>query len=203
MLAPIDANRAAMMSRSCAFSGCPRVVSAKGLCAAHYQQRAKGYPLSAVRKKRGNGVVKEMVASGLIECRECGESKRIAEYSPVNAMGMPRPYCKPCNAELVRLEQYNVTKEFLRLLLLRQDGRCAVCREVDRSGRAMDIDHDHACCAGRRSCGECVRGLVCNRCNVHALAWYEALRSELRTFDLLNAYLTNPPARRLRAEYAV
>jgi hypothetical protein len=26
-------------------------------------------------------------------------------------------------------------------------------------------DHDHECCPGRRSCGHCVRGVVCATCN--------------------------------------
>lgn len=27
------------------------------------------------------------------------------------------------------------------------------------------IDHDHRCCPGERSCGQCVRGIVCRACN--------------------------------------
>ncbi|WP_197541377.1 endonuclease domain-containing protein [Streptomyces davaonensis] len=137
---------------------------------------------------------------GIIECRKCGEYKPVSAYSALNASGAPRPYCKPCNAEYVRLGHYNVTKEFIDLLLRFQEGRCAICGVTDTGPRAMHIDHDHACCAGRRSCGECVRGLVCSSCNFHALGWYEALPAELRTFDLLNSYLSDPPAMRLRAE---
>lgn len=28
------------------------------------------------------------------------------------------------------------------------------------------IDHDHKCCPGHRSCGSCVRGIVCRSCNL-------------------------------------
>jgi len=145
-----------------------------------------------------------MVRRGIIECRGCGEHKPAAEYSPLNASGALRPYCKPCNAERVRLGHYSVTKEFIDLLLRFQQGRCAVCGGVAGAGqRAMDIDHDHTCCPGRRSCGECVRGLICSSCNFRALGWYEALPPELRTVDLLNNYLSDPPAKQLRAKLAM
>jgi hypothetical protein len=29
------------------------------------------------------------------------------------------------------------------------------------------VDHDHKCCSGRRSCGKCVRGALCNRHNLY------------------------------------
>lgn len=188
--------------RRCQFDECYRAVSANGLCIAHYQQQIAGKPLSPLRKRRSNGAFREMVNRGVVECLGCGEDKPISEYSPVNRAGDPRPYCKACNAELVRLSNYNVTREFIDLLLSFQDGRCAICWTIAAGGKAMHIDHDQACCPGRRSCGECVRALVCSNCNAYGLAWYEALSPELRTFDLLNSYIAEPPARRLRMELA-
>lgn len=56
---------------------------------------------------------------------------------------------------------------------------CELCRRpfpiTDRGRAASVIDHDHACCAGARSCGACVRGIVCHRCN-HAIAQVETVR---------------------------
>lgn len=44
-----------------------------------------------------------------------------------------------------------------------QDNACAICRKP--TTRVLSVDHDHACCPGERSCGECVRGLLCVMCN--------------------------------------
>lgn len=53
-------------------------------------------------------------------------------------------------------------------MLEEQDGRCANlgCRIDNPGKRGWMVDHDHSCCAGNRSCGKCVRGLLCTRCNV-------------------------------------
>ncbi|MGW5504562.1 endonuclease domain-containing protein [Streptomyces rochei] len=200
VLAPINPARATAVGGECGFPDCGNAASAMGLCKGHYQQQRHGQPLSPLRKKRANGTVREMVERGIVECLQCRERKSISQFSPLNASGARRPYCKPCNAERVRLGHYNVTKEFLGRVLLAQGNKCAICGVPGLADTTMHIDHDHACCPGRRSCGTCVRGLLCSRCNFHGLSWYEALPPECRTFRLMNAYLSDPPAKRLRTE---
>lgn len=60
---------------------------------------------------------------------------------------------------------YNISLEDYNALLDAQDGGCAICGVAPTHGRALKVDHDHKCCA-QGSCGKCVRGLLCNRCNL-------------------------------------
>ena len=65
------------------------------------------------------------------------------------------------------LKRYGLTPEAFDAMLAEQGGRCAVCRTAEPGGTGTwHVDHDHACCAEEaRSCGHCVRGLLCGRCN--------------------------------------
>jgi hypothetical protein len=64
--------------------------------------------------------------------------------------------------------KYSLTREQYDALLDAQGGGCAICgtTQAGNRGRMLNVDHDHACCAGHKSCGQCVRGLLCARCNV-------------------------------------
>lgn len=64
--------------------------------------------------------------------------------------------------------KYRLSLERYEVMLAAQDGRCAIClTDAPRDVRTdrFHVDHDHACCPGKTSCGKCVRGLLCHACN--------------------------------------
>jgi hypothetical protein len=87
-----------------------------------------------------------------------------------------------------RLSRYGLTDETFSRLLEIQQNACAMCFEPFQDGQPVFVDHDHACCPDeKKSCGRCVRGLLCLRCNV-ALGYIE------RMGELARSYLDRPPA---------
>lgn len=65
-----------------------------------------------------------------------------------------------------RLGRYGITPERYEEMLASQNGGCAVCGELPGNKR-LAVDHDHSCCPEqRKSCGKCVRGLLCDGCNM-------------------------------------
>lgn len=57
-----------------------------------------------------------------------------------------------------------------------QEGKCALC---DRTDLELILDHDHECCRGKRLCGLCYRGLLCQGCNIHMGDFDAALKGAL------------------------
>lgn len=60
--------------------------------------------------------------------------------------------------------RFNLTVEQYDAMLEAQGGVCAICKNPPKNVR-LHVDHDHACCPGKRVCGQCVRGLLCWNCN--------------------------------------
>jgi hypothetical protein len=57
---------------------------------------------------------------------------------------------------------YRLTIENYLEILDRQNGLCAICEK----NKKLYVDHDHSCCPDKVTCGRCVRGLVCQKCNM-------------------------------------
>lgn len=62
--------------------------------------------------------------------------------------------------------KYGITIEQYDEMLDAQNGSCAICKKPPvLGGNRLCVDHDHSCCPGEKSCGNCVRGLLCVTCN--------------------------------------
>lgn len=71
------------------------------------------------------------------------------------------------NQDLKR--NFNITLDEYDSLLEKQNFLCAICKTDKPGGRfnRFMVDHDHRCCPDKRgTCGKCIRGLLCHRCNI-------------------------------------
>lgn len=63
--------------------------------------------------------------------------------------------------------RYRITVAERESIVEEQNNRCAICQS--RFGTEFHnrpcIDHDHSCCPSDKTCGKCVRGALCDRCN--------------------------------------
>lgn len=62
-------------------------------------------------------------------------------------------------------ETYSLSPQEYDAILEAQGGMCFICRRATGLRKRLAVDHDHACCDGPLSCGQCVRGLLCSTCN--------------------------------------
>jgi hypothetical protein len=81
---------------------------------------------------------------------------------------------------------YGLTDEKYNAILNTQNRACLGClKTVEELGKLLTVDHDHACCPKAKSCGKCIRGLLCSNCNV-ALG---RLKDNVETLKNLIKYL--------------
>jgi len=99
------------------------------------------------------------------QCRACHRDYYLANREKI--LSDHREYWKETRsdrkASRIRY-QYGITIEEYEQI---QAQGCAICGAMESTGRSssMHVDHDHSCCPGKRSCGQCVRGVLCTSCN--------------------------------------
>ena len=136
-------------------------------------------------------------------CVDC--ARRAAEEGvrpPRRKAPYPGPRCASCH-RLKKAERKNVTRERRWMMvynltaeqhaavLAAQNGKCAICQRSNGRSRALSIDHDHACCDGPTSCGNCTRGILCRPCN----SWLGWIRDSVEAAQRTVDYLINPVGR--------
>jgi hypothetical protein len=91
----------------------------------------------------------------------CGCDKSYAVRSGVSRRSSLPLSARRNKAHLKRT--FGLTVDQFEKMRFGQNNRCAVCHE--EFVVTPSVDHDHGCCAKTRSCGKCIRGLLCKRCN--------------------------------------
>ena len=90
------------------------------------------------------------------------------------------------DAFLHQRSRYGVDAEKFYVLLVSQDGRCAICRELFVG--TPNIDHDHSCCGPKNACEQCRRGLLCRQCNAGLGGLRDSIEILSRAIDYLRKY---------------
>lgn len=115
------------------------------------------------------------------QCKECRKAQRRADTATKAKDAAKRrhkyatdPAYRERQREIGLKYRYGVTPEKFEELSAAQDGKCAICQIplAEARGKGAVVDHDHNCCPGSKTCGECIRGVLCAHCNT-ALGMFE------------------------------
>lgn len=106
--------------------------------------------------------------NGTRRCRTCKDIKPKTEFHRSTKQRLQSD-CKKCQKLAMRkwrlATHYGMTVEDYDRMLELQGGVCALCSSPPAEDDVLRVDHDHHCCPGEKTCGRCVRGLLCDRCN--------------------------------------
>jgi len=177
-LKPLHSRRSA--SPICSFDGCENPTKSRGWCVTHYLQWWKG----------GEGALKPLYQTkrrteDILARNENGDKLCIKceRWMPVNWFTKNKyqpdaldAWCATCKRDdgmdrdsrrqRRREVRFNITHEQFLDMLEAQGNGCAICKTQTPDGYGWCLDHDHACCpTPARSCGKCVRAVLCGRCN--------------------------------------
>lgn len=123
----------------CSFADCNRPHKVRGLCHTHNQQAAEP-----------NADASQCVRSG---CSRAAFSRGVC--------------VRHLHFRYMNLRQYNMTIDQYDAMFAAQGGCCAICGGKNANGNWLAVDHNHGCCPSKStSCGQCIRALLCGKCNL-------------------------------------
>lgn len=84
---------------------------------------------------------------------------------------------KPKPPALHTLWRMGLTLDDWWKLAEKQGYACPICElplvVIQSKGQRLALDHDHNCCPAAASCGKCIRGILCNTCNIGLGYFYD------------------------------
>ncbi|AEO94441.1 HNH endonuclease [Mycobacterium phage Kahlid] len=97
------------------------------------------------------------------KCNRCGNWLAESEFSKSSStLDRLSSRCRACLSG----GRYDLTRNDIARLLDQCDWKCPICGgDIGFETRALHVDHDHSCCSGNKSCGRCLRGVICGHCN--------------------------------------
>lgn len=174
----------------CQVNDCSRVSHARGLCSGHYDIFMRTGSTDRTRRPR-RPRSELAIVDGMAHCPVCKSRLPIEEFGEnQNNWNGLRSRCRSCATQEHRVWKYGVD---VAALLHNQGGKCGICKDLIESTSDGHVDHDHSCCPGGsnvRTCGECIRGILCTSCNNmlgRARDSVEVLQSAIKYLERWNA----------------
>lgn len=158
-----------MTMRQCTYPECGRPHKGHGLCNGHLEQKRKGVPLKPIKLIRKPRTVDEIIlrdSLGKKLCTSCLEWKYESDfYKHDKNHDKLQVRCKRCCRSASLVGNFGISLDDLEHLLENQNWKCRICSDEIYDSKVQHVDHDHSCCSGVKTCGRCVRGILCPRCN--------------------------------------
>jgi hypothetical protein len=129
---------------------------------------------------------KDCAAQGLINNRPVVQAGRCETHKREKAKA---DKARKRDLEIKRI--YGISGDDYRAILAAQGGKCFICQRATGATKSLSVDHDHGCCPGRTSCGQCVRAIICGACNRGVLGH---LRDNVESLRRAQLVLTERPA---------
>lgn len=149
---------------------------------------------------------RQVVVEEIPELKECNVCDAVKSSKDFHKSGSSKDglksKCKDCSrgADGLHVSRDKRLKNMYNISLKEYDDKleyqgfnCAVCGiSAEKCDAPLSVDHDHKCCPGKKSCGECVRGLLCTSCNI-GLGY---MKDDLKILEAAQTYIAKWIGRR-------